>query len=81
MFVLTVSMPRVMKGKQTRSNLKTIIVYTSKAKAFKFGPLVQLSWWNWTLIFYNIKVDPLTYFYILKLKHSDLDLPGVACCT
>jgi len=72
----------VMKGKQTRSNLGQLLcILVSKAKAFKFGPLVHLSLWNWTLTFYNIKLDPLINFYILKLKPSDLDLPGVACCT
>ena len=58
MLVLTVSRP---------SSNMTIIVYTSKANAFKFGPLVQLSLWNWTLPFYNFKLDPLTFFYILKV--------------
>jgi len=56
-----------MKGKQTESSLTTIIVYTSKVNAFKFGPLVQLSLRNWSLTIYNIKFDPLTYIYILKL--------------
>ena len=28
-----------------------------------------------------IKLDPLTYFYILKQQPSVLDLPGVTCCT
>jgi len=29
----------------------------------------------------NIKLDPLTHFYILKLYLSDLDLPGFTSCT
>ena len=49
MFVLTVSRQSSNMNHEGLTNQvksQTIIVYTSKAKAFKFEPLVQLSLWN-----------------------------------